>query len=601
MAVCHTAGMFLKANRRHKDGKCHVYYTLNESLRVNRSRVVQRTVLHLGELNTTQVDRWQHTIETIQEDGQRHQMRLFTDREGQTPAAEDVAEVILSSLRLCRPRQFGAAWVGCKLWEDLGLRQFWQDALGEEAGQVPWAKVVELLAVNRLCAPGSELSVHEKWYPQTAMDVLLDCNEQVAERNRLYRCLDRLLPHKEALEQHLVERWRDLFGADCEVLLYDLTSTYFEGEVAEVDKAQRGYSRDNRPDCKQLVIALVVTPEGFPLSYELFDGNRADVTTLDEMVESMERKHGRARRVWVFDRGIVSEQNLEKLRQRGALYVVGTPKSRLKSYEQPRHRMSGLAGEWQTVAEAVQVQLIAEGGETYVLARSQSRAQKEQAMRAWVIRGLMRDLVRLRRAIRLGQLVDGVKVAHRLGRLHERYPLAWGYARVQWDGRRLSWHWDRAALRSAALRDGAYLLRTNVAVVDAGKLWRQYIQLTEVEAAFRVLKGEVVIRPIWHWVAPRVEAHVMVAFLGYVLWVALRQKLKASAPSLTPWQVLDQLGRIQLIDVWFKTRAGGAICLPRITQPETAQQALLHQLRWQLPQQPPPRIYQHQVPNVWET
>jgi len=595
-AVCHTAGMFLKANRRHKDGKSHVYYTLNESLRVNRSRVVQRTVLHLGELNTTQVDRWQHTIETIQEDGQRHQMRLFTDREAQAPAAEDVAEVILSSLRLCRSRQFGAAWVGCKLWEDLGLRQFWQDALGEEAGQVPWAKVVELLAVNRLCAPGSELSVHEKWYPQTAMDVLLDCTEQVAERNRLYRCLDRLLPHKERLEQHLVGRWRDLFGADCEVLLYDLTSTYFEGEVAEVDKARRGYSRDNRPDCKQLVIALVVTPEGFPLSYELFDGNRADVTTLDEMVESMERKHGQARRVWVFDRGIVSEQNLEKLRQRGALYVVGTPKSRLKSYEQQL-----LAGEWQAVAEAVQVQLIAEGDETYVLARSQSRAQKEQAMRARVIRGLMRELVRLRRAIRLGKLVDDVKVQHRLGRLHERYPQAWGYARVQWDGKRLNWHWDRAALRSAALRDGAYLLRTNVAVVDAGKLWRQYIQLTEVEAAFRVLKGEVVIRPIWHWVAPRVEAHVLVAFLGYVLWVALRQKLKASAPSLTPWQVLDQLGRIQLIDVWFKTRAGGAICLPRITQPEIAQQALLHHLGWQLPQQPPPRIYQHQIPNVWET
>lgn len=588
--------MFLKANRRHKDGKDHVYYTLNESLRVSRSRVVQRTVLHLGELNTTQLDRWQHTIDTIQEDGRRHQMRLFTDREGQAPAAPDVAEVILSSLRLYRARQFGAAWVGCKLWEELGLRQFWQEALGEEAGQVPWAKVVELLAVNRLCAPGSELSVHEKWYPQTAMDVLLDCGEQVAERNRLYRCLDRLLAHKERLEQYLVERWRDLFGANCEVLLYDLTSTYFEGEVVEVEKAQRGYSRDNRPDCKQLVLALVVTPEGFPLSYELFGGNRADVTTLDEMVESVERKHGQARRVWVFDRGIVSEENLQKLRERGAWYVVGTPKSQLKAYEQQL-----LAGEWQTVAEAVQVQLIAEGAESYVLARSQNRAQKEQAIRARVIRGLMRDLVRLRRAIRLGQLVDDAKVQHKLGRLHERYPLAWGYAGVRWDGQRLRWRWDREALRAAALRDGAYLLRTNVPVVDAAKLWRQYIQLTEVEAAFRVLKGEVVIRPIWHWVAPRVEAHVMVAFLGYVLWVALRQKLKASAPSLTPWQVLDQLGRIQLIDVWFKTRAGGAICLPRITQPEPAQQALLHQLGWQLPEQPPPRVYQHQVPNVWET
>jgi len=588
--------MFLKANRRYKDGKHHVYYTLNESLRVSRSRVVQRTVLHLGELNTAQLDRWQHTIDIIQEDGRRHQMRLFTDREGQAPAAPDVAEVILSSLRLCRARQFGAAWVGCKLWEELGLRQFWQEALGEEAGQVPWAKVVELLAVNRLCAPGSELSVHEKWYPRTAMDVLLDCGEAVGERNRLYRCLDRILAHKERLEQHLAGRWRDLFGASCEVLLYDLTSTYFEGEAAEVDKAQRGYSRDHRPDCKQLVLALVVTLEGFPLSYELFDGNRADVTTLEEIVESVERKYGRVRRIWVFDRGIVSEQNLQKLRERGAWYVVGTPKSRLKAYEQQL-----LAGDWQTVAESVQVQLIAEGTESYVLARSQSRAQKEQAIRARVIRGLMRDLVRLRRAIRLGQLVEDAKVQHKLGRLHERYPSAWGYARVRWDGQRLGWRWDREAQRAAALRDGAYLLRTNVPVVDAAKLWRQYIQLTEVESAFRVLKGEVVIRPIWHWVAPRVEAHVMIAFLGYALWVALRQKLKAAAPSLTPWQVLDQLGRIQLIDVWFKTRAGGAICLPRITQPETAQQVLLHQLGWQLPEQPPPKIYQHQVPNVWET
>jgi transposase len=588
--------MFLKANRRQKDGKCHVYYTLNESLRVSRARVVQRTVLHLGELNTTQVDRWQQTIETIQEDGRRQQLRLFTDREGRAPEAPDVAEVILSSLRLCRPRAFGAAWVGCKLWEELGLRQFWQEALGEEAGQVPWAKVAELLAVNRLCAPGSELSIHEKWFGQTAMDLLLDSDAQVAERNRLYRCLDRLRPHKECLEKHLAGRWQDLFGADCEVLLYDLTSTYFEGEMAEVASAQRGYSRDNRPDCKQLVIALVVTVEGLPLSYEVFDGNRADVTTLDEMVEAVERKYGRVRRVWVFDRGIVSEENLQKLRERGALYVVGTPKSRLKAYEQ---RL--LEGDWQTVSDSVQVQLIAEGEETYVLARSQSRAQKERAMRARVIRGLMRDLIRLRRAMRTGQLVDAVKVAHRLGRLHERYPLAWSYARVSWDGQRLNWQWDRAALRRAALRDGAYLLRTNVTVVDAAKLWQQYIQLTEVEAAFRVLKGEVVIRPIWHWVTPRVEAHVLVAFLGYALWVALKQKLKASAPSLTPAQVLDQLGRIQLIEVWFKTRDGRAICLPRITQPETAQAALLHQLGWQLPEQPPPRIYQHQIPNVWET
>lgn len=588
--------MYLKANRRYKDGKQHIYYTLNESLRVNRRRVIQRCVLHLGELNTTQVERWQRTIETIQEDGQRHQLRLFTDREGQAPEADDVVEVILSSLVLRRPRQFGAAWVGCKLWEDLGLGAFWEKALGEEAGEVPWSKVVELLAVNRLCAPGSELSLHEKWYPQTAMDVLLDCSQEVAERNRLYRCLDRLLPHKEALEQHLAQRWKDLFGAQFDILLYDLTSTYFEGEVEAVSKAARGYSRDSRPDCKQLIIALVVTPEGFPLSYEVFDGSRADVTTLDEVVEAVERKHGKARRVWVFDRGIVSEENLLRMRNRNALYLVGTRKSQLRKYER---RL--LEGDWQKVSETVGVQVIGEGEERYVLARSLTRAEKERAMRERGVYGLMRDLIRLRRSIRVGKIVDPQKITHRLGRLHERYTSTWRYARVRYDEKGLCWEGDRDALHKASLRDGAYLLRTNIPEMDAGQLWRNYVQLTEVESAFRALKGEIVVRPIWHWISSRVEAHVMVAFLGYVLWITLRQKLRAIAQSLTPWQLLDQFARIQMIEVWFKTRDGRAVCLPRITQPEPAQMLLLHQLGWHLPEQPPPRIYQRQVPNVWET
>ena len=588
--------MYLKANRRIKDGKQHIYYTLNESLRVNRKRVIQRCVLHLGELNTTQVERWQRTIETIQEDGQRHQLRLFTDREGQAPEAEDVAEVILSSLVLRRPRQFGAAWIGCKLWEDLGLRSFWNQALGEDAGQVPWSNVVELLAVNRLCAPGSELSIHEKWYPQTAMDMLLGCGDEVAERNRLYRCLDRLLPHKEALEKHLAQRWKDLFGAKFDILLYDLTSTYFEGEVAEVTKAERGYSRDSRPDCKQLVIALVVTLEGFPLSYEVFDGSRSDVTTLDEIVEAVERKHGQAQRVWVFDRGIVSEDNLLKLRKRKALYLVGTRKSWLKKHEQ---RL--LQGDWQKVSETVGVQIIPDGEDTYVLARSLTRAEKERAMRERGIYGLMRELIRLRRSIRVGKIIDSQKITHRLGRLHERYASTWRYVKVEYLGERLCWEWDRDALGKAALRDGAYLLRTNISGMDAGQLWRNYIQLTEVESAFRALKGQLAVRPIWHWISSRVEAHVMVAFLGYALWVTLKQKLCAIAQSLTPWQLLDQFGRIQLIEVWFKTRDGRAICLPRITQPEPAQALLLHQLGWQLPAQPPPRVYQHQLLNVWET
>ncbi len=588
--------MFLKTHRIHKDGKRHLYYSLCESLRVNRKRVIQRTVLHLGELNTTQIERWQRTIEAVHEDGRRRQLRLFTDREGQAPAAEDVAEVILSSLVVRRPRRFGDCWVGSKLWEELGLREFWQEALAEERGQLPWCKVVELLAVNRLCAPRSELAIHEKWFPQTAMDLLLDTDAAVAEKDRLYRCLDRMVRHKEALEQHLAGKWRDLFAANFEVLLYDLTSTYFEGDVEELEKAQRGYSRDQRPDRRQILLAVVVSPEGLPLSYEVFAGNRNDETTLEEVIEAVERKHGRVQRIWVFDRGVVSEGNLKALRGRGAQYVVGTARHRLQRYEQAL-----LQGEWRQISSQVRVQLLPEGSETYVLARSEDRARKEEAMRGRQLRGLIRDLVRLRRALRRGTLVKKSKVLMRLGRLQERWPRAWRYVTVRYSDGGLQWQWDRQALRLAALRDGAYLLRTNLSDRDPETLWRLYVQLTEVEAVFRALKSELAIRPIWHWVGARVEAHVMVAFLGYCLWVCLKQKLKAVGPGLTPWQVLDQLGRLQQVEVWFKLREGGAICLPRITQPEPAQQLLLHQLNWSVPEQPPPKIYQHQVPGVWTT
>lgn len=591
--------MFLKSHRIFKDGKAHLYYSLCESLRVSRKRVLQRQVLHLGELNTHQVERWQRTIEVIEEDGRRHQMRLFAERRGEQAVAvapEDVAEVLLSSLVVRRPRTFGACWIGCKVFEQLGLREFWQQALGEEAGAVPWAKVVELLAVNRLIAPRSELSIHEKWFPQSAMATLLDSDARVAEKDRLYRALDRIVEHKAALEKHLAARWRDLFGASFEVLLYDLTSTYFEGEAEEVDKAQRGYSRDHRPDCKQLILALVVTPEGFPLSYEVFDGNRADVTTLQEMLDAVEARHGHARRIWVFDRGIISEENLESLRQRGGSYLVGTPRSALKAYEAKL-----LDGDWQSVSAEVQVQLIAQEKETYVLARSRPRAHKERAMRVRVVRGLMRDLIRLRRQIRHGRLKDQTKVLLRLGALAERYPRAWRYVDISFEALRLSWKWDRKALALAESRDGAYLLRTNVVGSGAATLWRQYIQLTEVEAVFRALKSDLAIRPIWHFTPRRVEAHIMVAFLGYCLWVALKAKLRAAAPSLTPWQLLDQFARIQMVEVWFKLRAGGCICLERITQPEPTQAALIDQLGWPLPQQPPPKIYKSHRENVWTT
>lgn len=588
--------MFLKTHRVRKDGKEHIYYSLCESLRVSRKRVTQRTVLHLGELNTTQIDRWQRTIEAVQEDGRRHQLRLFTDREGQAPEADDVAEVVLSSLVVRRPRRFGECWIGCKLWEELGLRAFWEEALGEDRGEVPWAKVVELLVVNRLSAPRSELSVHEKWFPQTAMDLLLDTDPRVAEKDRLYRALDRMLKHKEALQAHLAARWRDLFGATFDVLLYDLTSTYFEGQAQQVEKARRGYSRDHRPDCVQVLLAIIVTPEGFPLSYEVWPGNAQDVSTLADALHDVERKHGKARRIWVFDRGIVSESNLQQLREHQAQYVVGTPRHQLKVYEQQL-----LNGEWRRISPEVQVQLLPEGQETFVLAKSTQRARKEEAMRGRQVRGLMRDLIRLRRSIRLGTLKDETKILMRVGRLQERWPRGWPYVEVKWDGQRVAWAWDREALRLAAQRDGAYLLRTNLQDQSPEALWKMYVQLTEVEAVFRAMKSELAVRPIWHWTGIRVEAHIMVAFLSYCLWVCLKQKLRAVAPSLTPWQMLDQFGRIVQVEVWFKLRKGGAICLPRITQPESAQALLLHQLNWALPEQPPPKIYALDVPDVWTT
>jgi Transposase DDE domain len=521
--------MYLKRHVRRKDGKSHVYYSLRESVRIGGDRVVQRRLLNLGELNTTQIDRWQRSIEVIEEDGRACQRRLFSDREAQAPQQEeDVCEVVLSSLSVRRPRALGDCWLGCRLGEELGLDKFWSEALGDRRGAVEWSKVIELLAVNGLCAPGSELSIHERWFSRTAMDFLLGCDEAVAGKDRLYRALDKALEHRDALMGHLQERWSDLFGAACQILLYDLTSTYFEGEAESVESAARGYSRDHRPDTLQVLLALVVTAEGFPVAYEVFDGDTADVTTLEGIVSKIEHKYGMQGRVWVFDRGVLSEDNLEELRQRGAYYLVGTPRRKLADFEREL-----LEGDWQEVAgkPGLRVQLLLEGGETFVLAPSLQRAKKESAM-------LRSQLTRLHRSLRA---------------------------------------------------------RTNLDPMDPDALWHQYVQLTEVEAAFRALKSELAIRPIWHRIQRRVEAHILVAFLGYCFWVCLKQKLKMVAESITPARTLESLRSILMVEVWFRLRDGRHLCLPRITEPERQQALLLHHLAWNLPEQPPPRVYSHQI------
>lgn len=555
-----------------------------------RGRTVQRQVLHLGELNTTQAESWQRTLEVLnEEDGTLLHRRLFSDREGAAPQeADDAIELRLASLRVRQPRRFGDCWAGCKLWQELGLDRFWQERLAAQRGEVPWEKVIELLAVNRLLDPRSELYVHEKWFPQTAMDVLLDADFSVAEKDRLYRCLDYLVEHKGALEEHLAAKWKDLFGATFDIVLYDLTSTYFEGSAESIPKARRGYSRDHRPDCKQVVIALVVTAEGFPLTYEVFAGNTRDVSTLKEIVDTVEARHGAARRVWVFDRGIVSEENLAWLRERGAHYLVGTPKHQLREFEQ--HLTE--AG-WEKAAPEVDVKLCPLEKEIYVLCRSSGRVDKEHAMRRRALRACVRDLIKLRRAVAQGRLKDPELIQQRLGGIKERHrPICRFLKSLCFRHGAIQWEWDRENWRAAVDRDGAYLLRAHWPGQehDAAQLWQTYVQLTEAEAAFRTLKSEIKVRPIWHWKESRVEAHILIAFLGYAMSVCLKKLAAARAPSLTPWQVLQHLRKIVLVDVEFDTRDGRILTLPRITLPEKEQAALLLQLGWTLPEQPPPRI-----------
>jgi transposase len=587
--------MFLKPNRRFKDGKQHIYYTLNESVRINKRRTVQRTILHLGELTTGQYHRWRHTINVINERHESRQMELLTEDEHQRRGGggdPDVVAIRLSSLEVSNCREFGSCWIGVKLWQMLDLDLFWSKWLGELRGEVPWEKVAELLAVNRLCDPGSELSVHEKWYPRTGMSLLLDCDDSVAEKDRLYRCLDRLVKHKDALEAHLKQKWGELFAAEFEVLLYDLTSTYFEGLMEQVSKAKRGYSRDHRPDCKQLVIALIVTPEGLPLSYEILDGNTRDVRSLETMMNQVEAKYGKAKRTWVFDRGVVSDENLEMVRERGGTYVVGTPRSRLKDFEAEL-----LGQDWQQVRGQVHVKLRAgQDGDLYVIARSVKRRAKENAMRRNRMRKLYESLKRLAASVEHGHVRQYDVLIHRLGRLQERYVQVFGFVEVSHERdnetiKTFSFRLKRKVLKKAYRQDGIYLLRTNLREEDPAKLWEQYIQLTEVETAFRTLKSEVGLRPVYHWVGPRVEAHVMLAFIAYAMWVCLKWKLKALAVSLSPRQIIELFRSIQLVEVWFDTVDDRRICLPRITMPEPQHQVVLDQIKWRLPKQPPPRIY----------
>jgi transposase len=582
--------MFLRCHSRKKDGKEHRYYSVEESRRLQSGKVVQRRVLYLGEINDSQQAAWRKTLEVFDEQQQRATTLSLFPEDRPTPAdALDTIHVKLSEMQLRRARPYGNCWLGCELWGQLELDRFWEQKLPRGREDVGWPQVLELLVVNRLIDPGSEFRLHRQWFDQSAMDVLLGVDFAVAEKDRLYRCLDRILEHRQELFQHLQQRWKAMFDAQFDVLLYDLTSTYVEGEAELNPKAKRGYSRDGRPDCKQVVVALVITPAGFPLAYEVMDGNTSDKTTLREFLKKIEALYGQARRVWLMDRGIPTEAVLAEMRasEREMFYLVGTPRGRVAKYEK-----QWLDLPWRKVRDSVEVKLFSQDGELYVLAKSAGRQAKEIAMRRKKLARLLRKLRAMRRSCpKRDQLLM------RVGAAKTEAGRAFGYVKIQLPPagqavtrQSFTFQIDKAKLREAQRRDGHYLLRTNLVGEDPAVLWDRYMQLVQIEAAFKCLKSDLGIRPIYHQLEHRVDAHILIAFLAYCLAATLKHRLQAHAPGLSPRAVLEKLAAIQTLDVWLPTTDGRYLVMPRYTEPEADLALLLHQLKLVLPKQPLPRL-----------
>ena len=587
--------MFLRSTTRKKDGKVHRYWSVVENHRVRGGRVVQRHVLYLGEISEAQRVAWCESFESLDRRPRRHrQADMFAQSREAPELSSTTVQVKLDGMRLSKARQFGAGWLGLELWGCLDLDAFWRERLTRSRKGTDWRNVLKTLTLYRLIDPGSEWRLHRQWFERSAVGDLLGEDAGVAQPDTLYRCLDKLLPHKQALFTHLKGIWEERFGASFEILLYDLTSTYFECVPPEGESIRKfGYSRDKRPDCVQVVIALIVTPQGFPLAYEVMAGNTTDSTTLAEFVEKIQAQYGRAQRIWVTDRGIPTEAALEMMRGTDppVRYLVGTPKGRLTKLEQ-----SFLGQPWVKAREQVQVKLLAQGEELYVLAHSAARVDKERAMRR---RRLKKLIARLRELQE--QKLTHDELLMKLGAARSQAGRAYGLidiqmpkepieARAQARTQRLRFRIDRDKLRIARRREGRYLLRTNLTEQHPAKLWAFYIQLTEVEQAFKELKGDLPVRPIYHQKDERIEAHIFVAFLAYCLQVTLKAKLKPLASGLTPRAVLEKFAAIQMLDVHLPTTDNRELVLSRYTEPEKDLQLLLMRLKLALPEQPPPKI-----------
>jgi transposase len=577
--------LYLRHSVRRKDGKTHVYWRLVRSVRRN-GKVVQETVAQLGELDAE--GRAKAKALARQITGRGDQRDLF-----EAPDADDTpVPVRLKRLRLERGRAFGDVWLGWTLWRALQLDALCHEILETGRETVSWAQMTSILVIARLCEPSSELHIAEDWYRRTAMEDLLGVSAERINENRLYRALDRLLPHKQAIEQHLVKRLGELFDLSYDLLLYDVTSTYFEGLAERNPLAQRGHSRDHRPDCKQVCIALVVTREGMPLGYEVFPGNRVDVTTVEEIVEAMEARYGIANRVWVMDRGMSSVENVAWLQETKRRYLIGAPKSELKKWS----REIAEAKDWRTVRGGVEAKLCTgpDGQETFLLCRSADRREKERAMHARFAKRIEARLESLgRRLERSRKRLDREAIGRQIGRILEKNSRAAGRYEIhvkddatRASGLRLVWkakpEWDDWAQHS----EGAYVLRTNVHEWSEEELWRTYIQLTEAEAAFRIHKSDLSIRPIWHQKAERVQAHILVCFLAYVLWKTLEQWQHRAGLGNSPRTILEELARIQSTDVVLPLADGSRreLRIRCVVRPDKAQAMLLDRLGLRLPE-----------------
>ena len=583
--------MFLKRLERRKSGKKHTYWALVESVRTARGSG-HRVVAYLGELKKSERNGWAQLCRRLNKE-QRPQPSLFDPPHYDDPTDDEPVLVKLKGIRLQRLRDFGDVWLALGLWRLLDLDTLLGRLMPVGQEDVPWATVAAILTIGRFCEPSSELHIADTWYRRTALEDLLGVSVDQVHHRRLYAGLDQLLPHKEAIERHLKQRLGDLFDLKYDLLLYDITSTYFEGECAGNPMAQRGYSRDSRPDCPQVCIGLVVTTDGIPLGYEVFDGNTNDSTTVERIVEAMENKYGQAERIWVMDRGMVSEANLKFLGERGGSYIVGTPKAMLRRFE--RYLVDK---DWHEVQAGVEVKLVPgpDGEETFILARSADRQKKEKAMHDRFLARMEAGLAKLQAAAERGRLKDAAVAHQRLGRLKERY---WRAASAFYvciaaipkpKGKaRLSIRWTRNQRWSdwTALSEGCYLLRTNLRDLDPATLWKRYIQLTEAEWAFRISKDELEIRPIWHQKEERVLAHILVCFLAYALWKALAQWMRGAGLGDAPRTLVEEFAKIKSGDVVLPARwADGTeriVHLRCVTTPDEAQKVLLNRLGLTLP------------------